>query len=323
MRALQFSRFGPVSDLRLVDLPDPQPDEPTAIVKVAAASISPSDVKNVEGKMEHTTLPRVPGRDYAGTVIRGPADWIGAEVWGTGGEIGYTIDGSHADLIAVPVASLRRKPRTLSLQQAASVGLTYLAAWLGLIEYAQISAGETLLVVGAGGGVGGAAAQIGKWRGARVIGVDRHALRPDAPAAPALDEFFLLETKPLDSIVRAATEGRGAEVVFDTVGGPMFEPALKALAAGGRQLVIASAGSRRVSFDLIDFYHNESRLLGVDTRARDAIASASLLDALVPFFEQGTFRAPQIDRVLALSDGVAAYQEVASGQVHGRLVLAP
>ena len=137
MRALQFSRFGPVSDLRLVDLPDPQPDEHTAVVKVAAASISPSDVKNVEGKMQHTTLPRVPGRDYAGTVIRGPADWIGAEVWGTGGEIGYTIDGSHAELIAVPVASLRRKPRTLSLQQAASVGLTYLAAWLGLIEYAR------------------------------------------------------------------------------------------------------------------------------------------------------------------------------------------
>ena len=62
MRALQFSRFGPVSDLRLVDLPDPQPDEHTAVVKVAAASISPSDVKNVEGKMEHTTLPRVPCR---------------------------------------------------------------------------------------------------------------------------------------------------------------------------------------------------------------------------------------------------------------------
>ena len=323
MRALQFSQFGPVSDLRLVDLPDPQLDEHTAVVKVAAASISPSDVKNVEGKMEHTTLPRVPGRDYAGTVVRGPEDWLGAEVWGTGGEIGYTIDGSHAELIAVPVASLRRKPRTLSLQQAASVGLTYLAAWLGLVEYARITAGETLLVIGAGGGVGGAAAQIGKWRGARVIGVDRHALRPDAPAAPAVDEFFLLEEERLDSIVRGATEGRGAEVVFDTVGGPMFEPALNSLAAGGRQLVIASAADRRVGFDLIDFYHNESRLLGVDTRARDANASATLLDALMPFFEQGTFHAPQIDGVLALSDGVAAYQEVASGQVHGRLVLAP
>src|SRR4029077_2738261 len=103
MRALQFSTFGPVSNVHLVELPDPQVDERTALVKVAAASITPSDVKNVERRMEHTTLPRVPGRDYAGTVFRGPAEWIGAEVWGTGGEIGYSIDGSHAELIAVPI----------------------------------------------------------------------------------------------------------------------------------------------------------------------------------------------------------------------------
>src|SRR5277367_6897499 len=181
MRALQFNEFGPVSNLRLVQLPDPKADETTAIVKVAAGSISPSDVKNVEGKMEGTTLPRVPGRDYAGTVVEGPPDWTGAEVWGTGGEIGYSINGSHAELIAVPVASLRRKPRTLSLEQAAAAGVTYLAAWLGLIEYAQIGADETLLVIGANGGVGSAVAQIGKWKGARVIGAD---IGPLAPATP-------------------------------------------------------------------------------------------------------------------------------------------
>jgi NADPH2:quinone reductase len=111
--------------------------------------------------MEHVTLPRVPGRDYAGTVVRGPAEWVGAEVWGTGGEIGYTVDGSHAELIAVPIASLRHKPKTLSLEQAAAIGVTYLAAWLGVMEYARLAAGETLLVTGAGGGVGSAAAQIG------------------------------------------------------------------------------------------------------------------------------------------------------------------
>src|ERR1700736_3286694 len=109
MRALQFTEFGPVSNLSLIELPDPKADETTAIVKVAAASITPSDIKNVEGKMEHTILPRVPGRDYAGTVVQGPAEWLGAQVWGTGGEIGYSIDGSDAELIAVPIASLRRK----------------------------------------------------------------------------------------------------------------------------------------------------------------------------------------------------------------------
>jgi NADPH2:quinone reductase len=153
-------------------------------------------------------------------------------------------------------------------------------------------------------------------------GVDRHALRPDAPAAPAVDEFFLLEAKTIDSIARAATAGRGAEVVFDTVGGPMLGPELKALAPCGRQMVIPSAGDRRVSFDLIDFYHNESRLFGVDTRARNAIAWAKRLDALGPFFKQGIFQVPQIERILALADRVADYQKVTSGQARGRLALA-
>jgi NADPH:quinone reductase len=256
-------------------------------------------------------------------VIEGPAEWLGAEVWGTGGEIGYTINGSHAELIAVPIASLRRKPTTLSLQEAAAVGLTYLAAWLGLIEYAKLAAGERLLVIGASGGVGGAAAQIGKWRGARVLGVDRRPLSPGAPAAGAVDEFLVLNDQPLDTGVRGLTHGSGAEVVFDTVGGTMFELALKSLGHGGRLLEISSLGARRVSFDLIDFYHNESRLFGVDTRARDAVASSALLEGLVPFFEQGHFQAPVIDRVIPLAEGPWAYQQMASGDGRGRLVLAP
>jgi NADPH:quinone reductase-like Zn-dependent oxidoreductase len=323
MRALQFTAFGPVSGLRLTELPDPRADAKTAVVKVAAGAISPSDVKNVAGGMEHTTLPRVPGRDYAGTVIDGPAGWIGAEVWGTGGEIGYSVDGSHAELIAVPVASLRRKPATLSLQQAAAVGVTYLAAWLGLIDCARLDAGETLLVIGVGGGVGGAAAQIGKWCGARVIGVDRHPLAPGSPAAAALDEFLVLDGGPLDAGVRRATGGRGVRVAFDCVGGPMFEPALRSLAHGGRQVEITSVGDRRVSFDLIDFYHNESRLFGVDTRHRNAVQSAALLEAMTPFFEAGTFQPPPIDRAIPLAKGVSAYAQVESGKARGRLVLVP
>jgi NADPH2:quinone reductase len=304
MRALQFTDFD-LSKLRLVELPDPEADRTTAIVKVAAGAISPSDVKNVEGKMEHVTLPRVPGRDYAGTV--------GC----------YTMDGSHAELIAVPVASLRRKPRTLSFEQAASIGVTYLAAWLGVIEYAGLHAGETLLVTGAGGGVGGAAAQIGKWRGARVIGVDQHELPSASPAHAAFDAFYVLGDEPLDSIVRRTTDNAGADVVFDAVGGPMFEPSLNSLARRGRQTEITSIGDRRVSFDMLDFYHNESRLFGVDTRQRDAIASAALLEALTPMFEQGAFQAPMIDRAIPLSEGAIAYHEVAHGEAKGRLVVVP
>ena len=124
-------------------------------------------------------------------------------------------------------------------------------------------------------------------------------------------------------MVRGMTNRRGAEVVFDTVGGPMFEPALKSLGHRGRLLEISSSSDRRVSFDLTEFYHNESRLFGIDTRARDAIASAALREALAPFFEQKTFQLPAIDLVVALSDGRAAYEKVARGEVHGRIVLAP
>jgi len=103
----------------------------------------------------------------------------------------------------------------------------------------------------------------------------------------------------------------------------MFEPALKALGHRGRQVEIASVGDRRVSFDLVDFYHNESQLFGADTRQRDATASAALLDALTSFFDQGTFQAPMIDRVMPLADGRTAYEQVARGEVTGRLVLVP
>ena len=86
-------------------------------MRVMAASINPSDVKNVAGAMKQTTLPRIPGRDFAGVVEAGPAEWVGAEVWGTGGDVGVTRDGTHAELIAVPVASLRRKPGSLELRR--------------------------------------------------------------------------------------------------------------------------------------------------------------------------------------------------------------
>src|SRR5271156_1966777 len=106
MRAILFDRFGEPDVLRLVDLPEPADAPDTAIVSVKAASIKPSDVKNVEGLMAQTTLPRIPGRDYSGVVVSGPSQWIGAEVWGSGGDTGFTRDGTHAEKIVVPVPSL-------------------------------------------------------------------------------------------------------------------------------------------------------------------------------------------------------------------------
>lgn len=120
MRVIQFSQFGDPSQLHLVERPDMKSNESNAIVQVIAASVNPSDVKNVAGRMHQTTLPRVPGRDFSGVVVDGPAEWIGEEVWGTGGDVGFTRDGSHADFISVPRTSLVRKPVSLTHEQAGS-----------------------------------------------------------------------------------------------------------------------------------------------------------------------------------------------------------
>jgi NADPH:quinone reductase len=183
MRAIQIRSFGDPAQLRVVDVPDPVDGPDIAVVRIEAASTNPSDVKNVQGAIRQTTLPRIAGRDFAGAVIAGPPDWLGAEVWGTGGDVGFTRDGTHAQKIAVPVASLRRKPARLRFDEAASVGVNYMAAWCGLVEAADLRANEILAIIGAGGGVGGAAAQIAKRIGARVIGVDRQAPLDDAPSA--------------------------------------------------------------------------------------------------------------------------------------------
>src|SRR5246127_4161016 len=189
MRAWGCSQFGDPAVLRLTDLPDPVGSAREAVIRVEAASVNPSDVKNVGGQMDWTVLPRTPGRDFAGVVISGPPEWQGAAVWGTGGDVGFTRDGSHAQVMSVPVAALARKPERLSFDEASTVGVNFVVAWCGAIETAQLAAGETIAVFGVSGGVGGAVAQIGHVLGAKVIGVGRRRPGPETAAAAVIDDF--------------------------------------------------------------------------------------------------------------------------------------
>ncbi len=321
MKALQLQAFGDVGALSVVELPEPGAGADTAVVRVEAAAVNPSDVKNVQGAMRQTTLPRVPGRDYAGIVERGPPEWVGAKVWGTGGDVGFTRDGTHAQKVAVPVASLRRMPARLSFDEAGTVGVSFVAAWCGLVEAAALHSGETLAVIGAAGSVGGAASQIGKRLGARVIGIERQEPAAEAPIRALADALFVNAPDPV-SAVRQASGGRGADVVFDTAGGALLRSALAMLAHRGRLIEISSTGMREVSFDLVDFYHNESRLFGVDTLKRDLVASATILEALAGGFESGDYRASSMVASYGLSDAVRAYRHVAEGK-GGRVVVHP
>jgi NADPH:quinone reductase len=115
-----------------------QTDANTVVVRVEAASVNPSDVKNIAGRMPQTTLPPIPRRDYFGVVVDGPKEWIDREVWGSGGDVGFTRDGTHGEYIPVPIASLVQKPERLSHVEAGSVGVTFVTAWCALVEYAQL-----------------------------------------------------------------------------------------------------------------------------------------------------------------------------------------
>jgi NADPH2:quinone reductase len=317
MKAIQFAAFGAPAVLDYLDLPTPQADADNAVVQVKSASVNPSDVKNVSGHFDHTVPPRVPGRDFSGVVVQGPADWLGAEVWGTGGDIGFTRDGTHAEFIKIPLAALSRKPANLSHEQAAAIGVNFVVAWLGVVEYARLQPGETIAVIGAGGGVGGAVTQIAKARGCRVIGVDRHAPAAGSPAARLIDHSVPFDADTVEQ-VRALTGG--ADVVYDAVGGVAFEMALGLAKRRGRVLEISATGKRRVEFDVIDFYHNETQLLGVDSAKLGVAQSAPLMSALVEGFERGQFEAPLIAQRFELAQARAAYEAVAAG-TPGRVVI--
>lgn len=323
MRALRFAEFGDPGVLHITDVPDPTATAAEAVIRIEAASVNPSDVKNVAGSMEWTVLPRTPGRDFAGVVISGPPEWQGAAVWGTGGDTGFTRDGSHAELMAVPVEALVHKPERLSFDEASTVGVNFVVAWYGAVETAQLVAGETIAVFGVSGGVGGAVAQIAHALGANVIGVDRREPGPGTPAAAVIDEFLNFDpSAEVGAAIKELTGGKGVDVVYDAVGGVTTPDALAALAQRGRLVVISVVGSRTVDIDLLDLYHNETRIFGTDSTKLTVVDSAQRLQKMAPYFESGEFQPLPIAKTYSLDSAAAAYQAVAD-HVAGRVVIRP
>src|SRR5437016_12221424 len=143
------------------------------LIEVKAAAVNPSDVKAATGLMPYAVFPRTPGRDYAGVVIDGPEGWIGREVFGSSGDLGIRRDGTHATHLAVEADAVVEKPKGLSWEEAAGIGVPFVTAMEGLRRSGIPKAGETVLVMGVNGKVGQAAVEIATWHGARVIGVVR------------------------------------------------------------------------------------------------------------------------------------------------------
>jgi NADPH:quinone reductase-like Zn-dependent oxidoreductase len=312
MRVLRFESYGPPSVLSLQEAPVPNLGPAESLVKVHASAVNPSDVKIVSG-LFGAALPRVPGRDFAGTVVSGDR-WQGKEVWGSGAGFGFRRDGAHAEYVIVPTDWLSEKPRILSMEQAASIGAAFVAAWSALVTAGGVREGETVLITGASGAVGQAATQIAHWKGATVIGAD--LVGRDSRT----DHFINTKTEDLVAAVQSLTGRKGVDLALDAVGGPMFEPTLRSLGLGGRHVVITSVGTTRVEFDLANFYHNRQQLIGVDTAKLGGTEIAAILDQLRDGFEAGRLRAPPI-RAWTLDQAADAYTAVAQGDSSAKQVL--
>jgi NADPH2:quinone reductase len=314
MKAVRFSKFGPPSVLQIEEIPRPEPRDGEALVEVKAAAINPSDVKNIAGRFSGTTLPRTPGRDFSGVVIAG-TKYENAEVWSSGPGLGVTRDGAQAEYVIIPEEALSLKPRTLSFEQAATIGVPFITAWFALVRAAQLEPGETILIVGVGGAVGQAAMQIANWRKSRVIGAAR-----SSDPIPGAIAVINTGTDDLRKRVFELTDGKGVDAVLDAVGGPMFERALGCLRIGGRQVAITSTGDSRVSFDLVDFYHNLSRLIGVDSMKFSPQDVSAIADELRQGFEANILKLPAVNAV-PFENAVEAYERIANGTAGMKQVL--
>src|SRR5919202_3674998 len=216
MQAIVIERFGEPTELRPREVPRPTPGEGEVLIEVHAAAVNRSDVLNARGSFPFTTLPRIPGRDFAGVVVEGPGELVGTEVWGTGGgELGFIRDGSHARYLAVSRDAVVPKSETLTLEEAAASGLAYVTAGSALVELGGVSAGETILVTGAAGGVGSAAGMVARWKGARVIGAIKDESELATVERAGVEVIVDTSKEDVTDTVLAATDGGGADLVLD------------------------------------------------------------------------------------------------------------
>jgi NADPH:quinone reductase-like Zn-dependent oxidoreductase len=292
------------------------------LIEVRAAAVNPSDVKAATGLMAYAKFPRTPGRDYAGVVIDGPAGTTGREVFGSSGDLGIRRDGTHATHLAVEADAVVDKPKNLSWEEAAGIGVPFVTAMEGFRRAGIPRHGETVLVMGVNGKVGQAAVQIASWHGARVIGVVRRDERYEGHTSSDV-EIVNASATGVAARVRELTNGKGADIVFNTVGDPYFEDAHKSLALRGRQILIATI-DRVVPFNILEFYRGQHTYIGVDTLGLSSSATGAVLRELAPGFAGGHLKPfPIVPRaVYPLEDARRAYLAVA-GSSRDRVILRP
>jgi len=311
-----------VDALTWKELPTPQPKAGEVLIEIKAASLNFPDLLIVQNKYQmKPPLPFVPGSEYAG-VVQAVGEGVKhlqvgqnvACLSGTGGFGTHTI---------APAALCMPLPPGFSYVDAAAFIMIYATSWHALMDRGQLKAGETVLVLGAAGGVGTAAIQIAKAAGARVIAAASTDEKCALCTSIGADATINYSSKNLRDEIKALTEGKGPDVIYDPVGGDFAEPAFRSIAWRGRYLVVGFASGPIPSLPLNLTLLKGASIVGVfwgDFAKREPKANAAMMAELAGWYASGKIK-PVINRTMPMAELKDAYAYMGSRGVKGKLVM--
>ena len=324
MKALRVRTLSDdLSGVELLDIPRPARGNGDVLVRIRAASLNYPDLLMTQGKYQFKPEPPfTSGMELAGEVIEADPS--------SGFALGDTVmggakTGGFAEYAAVPASALRKVPDGLSFSAAAAMGAAYSTAWTGLVELGGLEAGQWVLVHGASGGVGLAACDLARALGARVIAATHRADKMEALKAASGADHVILNHGRFREQVAALTDGRLCELVFDPVGGDIFDESTRCVAFGGKLLVVGFVAGRipeiAVNIPLIKGFSVVGVRAGEYAR-RFPDRGARIMDEIDRLASSGSI-SPHIDRTLPLGQWREAFGAMASGDLIGKVVLEP
>jgi NADPH2:quinone reductase len=324
MKALLCTRYGTPDDLELADIPEPAAGVGEVVVRIAAAALNFFDTLIIAGKYQIKPEPPFsPAAEFAGTVIS-----IGAGVGGFApGDrvLGYCRYGAAREQLAIAADRLVKMPAELDFDRAAGLCVIYGTTLHALMDRARLQPGETLAVLGASGGVGLAAVEIGKLMGARVIACASSDDKLAFARQYGADDLINYDKDDLKQSLRRLTDGRGVDVIYDPVGGLYTEAALRAISRAGRFLVIGFAAGEIPKLPLNLVLLKSCDVMGVYWGAfvdHDKAGHRANMTQIMAWCADGKLSV-HIHKVYPLRDAAAALKAIAARQVMGKVILRP
>lgn len=328
MHALVVEEFGPFEGHAIRELPDAAPGPGEVAIAVKAMGLNFPDLLMVEGKYQHRPeRPFIPGFDAAG-VVRAVGSGVTRARPGDRVLVSGQL-GAFTTLAIAPETAVWRMPEVMSFDEGAAFGLVYITAYVSMIENARATAGETVLVTGASGGVGLAMVQFGAAKGMRIIagvtGPEKAALALASGAAATVDLAAENLRDSLRDEVHALTGGKGVDLVMDMVGGDVFDAALRALRPGGRIAIVGFAGGRipeiKANYLLVKRLTAIGSPLGSGRDDLDEVKDRAMAE-LFRLYGAGRLR-PVISERLAFDDWREAFRRFRDRRVTGKIVMVP